>query len=562
MSKLPKPDPARPVIKINGRFYQDYPAAVPGLGGGRTVEVQKPASWGANTTTTRPAQQAQAPARGATNQAQFEATQRAVDNSVYQVIEIIRGVAGNQLAEAYRKFTEGRTTAQRAALVQQAVKDFGIPTWKNRVGLAANPKGSSLTPTQVQIFDLDIAKNVRALAPRKDELLAKFSGATSARTDVSPISIDELMGTIPGGGGGSGSFRMPGAGAPLAQKKNFTDAELRQFVREAYGMYAAFLDMPEVGPVLLQAAREGWSAQRLMGALGETNWWKATSEAQRTWDAEELTDQASTRAKIDARMADVRVMAQNVGVAFDETAMSGIVRASLRNGMTDMQLREALAAEAEKNPVTAQTVRQTSAATGLRKIANDYAVRLSDEAISQWASRIGFGVDNEDNFKEYVKEFAKSAYQSIAPDLDRGMTVRQWMDPYLQMAGSLLEMDPSTIDLTDAKWLAVLQQPAETFAPTVGRRTTPRVDTSTSNTQTPAGTPLLPGQMQAPPATQGVPANVGNSPAQGGFQPMTLARWAQELRTNERYGWDNTNNAKAEARQLADQLAKAFGKKG
>lgn len=383
----------------------------------------------------------------------------------------------------------------------------------------------------------------------------------SANTQTAALTQDPFA--IPPGGGGSGSGAFPrGNGMPLAQKKVLTDAELRQYVREAYGAYAAFLDMPEVGPILLEAAREGYSRERLLGALSNTNWWRSTSESQRTWDAEEITDPASTRQKTDNRIAELRSMATRAGLVLEDSAAQNLARLSLRSAFSEAQLREAAAAEAERNPVTASAARQSVTATGLRRIANDYAVRLSDEAISQWASRIGFGVDTNENFQEYVKEFAKSAYQSIAPDLDRGVSVRQWMDPYLQMAGSLLEMDPSTVDLTDPKWLAVLQQPAETFAPAVGRRTTPKVDASTSNTQVPAGTPLLPGQMQAPPAAQGISANVGNPPAQGGFQPMTLARWAQELRTSEKYGWDRTNNAKAEARQLADQLAKAFGKKG
>jgi hypothetical protein len=41
---------------------------------------------------------------------------------------------------------------------------------------------------------------------------------------------------------------------------------------------------------------------------------------------------------------------------------------------------------------------------------------------------------------------------------------------------------------------------------------------------------------------------------------MTSGEWEIMLRSDAKYGWDKTNNAKAEARQLATSIAQAFGK--
>jgi hypothetical protein len=41
---------------------------------------------------------------------------------------------------------------------------------------------------------------------------------------------------------------------------------------------------------------------------------------------------------------------------------------------------------------------------------------------------------------------------------------------------------------------------------------------------------------------------------------MTNGEWEIMLRSNAKFGWDKTNNAKAEARQLATTISQAFGR--
>ena len=115
-----------------------------------------------------------------------------------------------------------------------------------------------------------------------------------------------------------------------------------------------------------------------------------------------------------------------------------------------------------------------------------------------------------------------------------GVSAGNWIST--TATNGTVEVDPSTVDLTDPKFLAVLQQPMSAAAPVVGRKA----------------------DAEAP----GTPKNVGNPPAQAGFGPMSLAQWHNTLRTDEKYGWDSTKNAQAEAMKLADQIRSAFGKKG
>ena len=41
---------------------------------------------------------------------------------------------------------------------------------------------------------------------------------------------------------------------------------------------------------------------------------------------------------------------------------------------------------------------------------------------------------------------------------------------------------------------------------------------------------------------------------------MTSGEWEIMLRSDQKYGWDRTENAKREARSLAASIAQAFGK--
>jgi hypothetical protein len=47
---------------------------------------------------------------------------------------------------------------------------------------------------------------------------------------------------------------------------------------------------------------------------------------------------------------------------------------------------------------------------------------------------------------------------------------------------------------------------------------------------------------------------------EGKKRVMTNGEWQKLLRTDARYGWDKTENAKSEARRLANTISQAFGR--
>jgi len=87
----------------------------------------------------------------------------------------------------------------------------------------------------------------------------------------------------------------------------------------------------------------------------------------------------------------------------------------------------------------------------IEKIADDYVIPLSDEAIKDWAK-----VDPE-QFKAYAEQVAVGMYPTFAPQIQAGIPTRILLDPYVQVAQQLLGPVMTEPNWSDPKWGAALQ---------------------------------------------------------------------------------------------------------
>lgn len=140
------------------------------------------------------------------------------------------------------------------------------------------------------------------------------------------------------------------------------------------------------------------------------------------------------------------------------------------------------------------------------KVANvgkAYFNTISDATIE---SRLT-GALNDEDIQRQQRELAKTKYGHLANLIDQGFTLADLSSGFKQQAAQLLEKDENAIDMSQADFEA-----AYNFGE--------------------------PGQKRM----------------------MTNGEWEIALRTNAKFGWDKTNNAKQEARQLASSISQAFGK--
>lgn len=284
------------------------------------------------------------------------------------------------------------------------------------------------------------------------------------------------------------------------------DAIALDEVKRQYGYLAAYLDHPEVGPILRQAGSGGWTQERLQAELHKTAWWQNTSASQREWDLLWRTDPQEAKRRQEGRAAELRSISGQLGLSYSESEIWYMAGMSLSLNSSQEEMRQGLFAQLQYQP--GQAARGTTGVTmaQVKARASDYGLPMSDQAAFDWAKRVGAGLETNEGVEAYLREQAKGRYSWLAADIDRGATVRQIMDPIIQQTAQLLEVDPHTIDLTDSRFSAMIDH----------------VDAS--NTR----------------------------------RAMTLAEAATYARSREE--WQNTENARQAAANAAESLLRTFGK--
>lgn len=272
-----------------------------------------------------------------------------------------------------------------------------------------------------------------------------------------------------------------------------------------YPAFAPFMGIPDVAALLNQAATEGWTQDQFALHLAATNWWKTTSDTGREWQAQKLYDPAKAGQLKAQKIAEVTAEAGKLGVHLDANQVQFIAEGALGGGWTAQQLQTAIAGNAQAAKDQPGQIAATQ--TQLNSVAASYGVPVSPHTTFDWAKKIAMGNADATGFGEYAKQQAKIAHPYWEAQLDQGLTVRQLADPYIQQASKLLEVDPSTIDLSDHKWAN-----AFTAADKQGQR-----------------------------------------------QPMSQLDWSKKLMTDASYGWDKTMNARQAALQIQSSLRDAFG---
>lgn len=308
-----------------------------------------------------------------------------------------------------------------------------------------------------------------------------------------------------GGGGGGGAAPSSSGSGTKTPPKDMSDDALREYLAENYGYLAAFFDHPEIGPILKQAAKEGWTQTKLMGKLSATNWWKMNAETARLWEAEKTTDPATAKAKMDAAKLRVKNQAAKSGVVLSADRLEELADSINRFGWNDEQLTQAIATEAHYKAGDVQQGDLGSLISSTKALAAQYLIPVSDETAFNYAQKILSGEWDQDNVASILKDQAKGLFPQLTRLIDQGLTPATYLEPYKEMAARELEMNPSDIDWLDPKWGAVLN-------------------------------------------------------GFGDGKPYSLNDWQKNLRSDPKFGYQYTHAANQQAADFAEFLGNKFGK--
>lgn len=296
---------------------------------------------------------------------------------------------------------------------------------------------------------------------------------------------------------------------------------MEELVAQQAGEYAYLLDPKYEGvPELLRkAVEQKWFASD-EGKAQFLQEFKKTAYAQNTTKVQQAFDvktPAEKQSAIQKAINDIR--AEYGDIQFDQSALEEVAGVAARNGSTGIDLgrlvyraafKRGAAAPTFTAPVAAKTALGGADADRIRAIYRAYGQRPDDEQITrilaQETDPASGVVMTEDMLRNNLRDLAKVSYKPFADLLDRGVSVQTIFSPYQQIAASVLERAPDQVALIDDR---------------------------------------------------GVPTKFAT--ALMGKEPMSLTEWITTLKSDNKYGWQFTNEAKQQATNLVMDLEKAFG---
>jgi len=301
-------------------------------------------------------------------------------------------------------------------------------------------------------------------------------------------------------------------------KKGAANTSWEETFKKEFPQYAYLLDETIFGADMTELLRrsitEKWyeeddsiATQLFTGGLTGTNYYRTTTTNQQNFDK---STPANKQQLIDTQKLNI---SQTYGeLQLNDETITGIATKAARDGKTGkaLELLVYQAAFAAK-PETAEMPVATPVTRALTSTQADQ-VRAAARKYGQFASNndiqsVLTGATTLDNLTQNYKLTAKRIFRGLAQDIDSGLTVEQVFDPYRRYAASVLEKPLESIDLFDA-----------------------------------AGKP-----------TNFQDAIFGNE------GPLSLGDWVTRLKSDDKYGYQFTNQARQQATNLVMEMEKAFG---
>lgn len=243
------------------------------------------------------------------------------------------------------------------------------------------------------------------------------------------------------GGGPSGSWNPDGDSAEAKLSPEELASE--------YGFAYSFLQsVPELKTKFGQSVNETWSKDKFMAEIRDTKWWKENSATMRQAQMEKSTDPATYEANLAATKLQVQQLAAEMGAVIPPAKLSKIAAQAYATGLQEDGLRNILG-----NYVTfiKGTLRGEAGAyeNSMKQYAYQQGVTLDDQTIKNQAALVGRKMATEADFKNQIVQQAISAFPGYKQQLEAGQTMADIANPYVQIMAQELDLNPSSIKLTD-----------------------------------------------------------------------------------------------------------------
>jgi len=382
----------------------------------------------------------------------------------------------------------------------------------------ATPTGVAPTVSQTNIPGPTVRVGARPSTTTKTATTAKPADGSAERAEEARLA--GLKPSAGGGGGGGGKPPTTKPGEPPKPAINILDELADRFpayrdwtVEQATGYFGADL-IQVLNDVAAGKYGVGKEKDRdaIERAIRGTDYWNRTENSIRTWDS---LDVPQRNKQVQQQKG---LLAQSFGeLGLDDATLTELATTIQRTGLNDLGARQLVFGAAFTKPRTETGVQprqlalESSVADEIRKIgkAYNYAPRDLDAQIESILTGKPYGntgvVLTKDAFRQKAEKLARGSFGHLKDQFDSGLSLEDIFGNYRELASRVLEIDPNSIDFVKDpdKWL-----------PAFGDAKT--------------------GQM-------------------------SLSDWVAKLKSDEKYNWQFTNQARQQATNLVMDMEKAFG---
>lgn len=210
--------------------------------------------------------------------------------------------------------------------------------------------------------------------------------------------------------------------------------------------------IPELSKLVDQAISESWTAQKFQNAVQDSHWWKSHSDTARAVIIQQANDPKAFQQSLNNTANSVTELARQLGFSVDPNTAKAIANSALMSGNDHNQQwltqqlgrRQDYSKAKSTNGVSggmAQTVTQ------LQSMAADYGFTYTPAQLLEKAQQVVMGNTTIDTYQQRLIGWAKSAFPGLSDDIDKGATVKQLADPYVNSMSQLLEVDPGSLNV-------------------------------------------------------------------------------------------------------------------
>lgn len=370
----------------------------------------------------------------------------------------------------------------------------------------AQMKAAGLTEADVQAL--------AAQSPGAQLAAAVAAGGGAYLTALNAQKQAELAG-LPVSGGSVG-------GQPGTSTASVVGQDAISAVQAAYPDLAWLLNVPDVAPLIVQAAQQGMGEAEFKAKFESTGWYQTTSQSVRNWIAEVETDPAQANADMQAQKSALAATLAQLGVGYTDQQLTELAQQSLAMQWSDQQIKDNITQHLVANangtytwtygsingPAGSGTGTLQASMAAINAEAAKYLVPISSSTVQSFAMAMADGSMDQAGVDAYLQAQATSLYPSIAGAIKAGITPADYVTPYKEVAAQLLGVSPNAIDMTNPKYNRALSAPGPNGVPTA----------------------------------------------------MSLYDFQQLLMQDPQYGYMNSINAKDRASSIAQGLAEMFGK--